>query len=104
MRHHMSIPERAKQFMSFSALKGLEEAVAEKEIIKQERIILGEDAQEELDMKLRTLEAGDRVELCFFCDGAYKEISGRLNKIDRLNRILFIGDKEIAIDDISEIK
>ena len=104
MNRHMSIPERAKQFMAFSALKGFEEAVAEKEIIKYERIILGEDAQQELDEKLRALRVGDEIKIVYYEAYAYRELSGRLHKIDPINKSLLIDGKEININDITDVK
>lgn len=37
-RKKMSVEERAKQFMPFSALKGLDEALREQEIIAEENV------------------------------------------------------------------
>lgn len=43
-KHRMSTKDRAKQFMPFSALKGLEEALAEKEKIVVSKIEPSEDS------------------------------------------------------------
>ena len=104
MRQHMSIPDRAKQFMSFSALKGYEEAVAQSEVRKYDRIILGEDAQTELDFKLRNLKSGDRAEIVYYENGQYISAEGVFRKIDRYSRTMFIGEREIKTDDIYDIK
>ena len=104
MRQHMSTAERAKQFMSFSALKGYEEAIAAKEFRKKERILLGEDAQAELDRKLRALKTGDSIELSFYTGEDYAELAGVIHKIDPVNKLLTIGGREIKIEDIYDIK
>ena len=54
MRQPMSRADRAKQFMPFAALKGYDEALNRKARIPQARILLAEDAQTELDEKLRS--------------------------------------------------
>ena len=49
VRAPMPASRRAKQFAPFDALKGLKEAIAEKERIPSPRRILAEDAQSELN-------------------------------------------------------
>ena len=51
----MSRADRAKQFMPFAALKGFEEAIGRAGKPVVERVILGEDAQAELDASLRAM-------------------------------------------------
>lgn len=68
--------ERAKQFMPFSALKGLEEALAEKEKIVVEKKELSEDMAASLNRRLKLLHKKRRVELCYFGGGEYRRIRG----------------------------
>lgn len=103
MRQHMDRADRAKQFMPFSALKGYEDAIAERAKIKVERVILGEDAQAELDGKLRVLQIGDGVSALYYRDGAYVQARGRLSGIDRNKRLLLIGGERVPIDDLRDI-
>lgn len=58
---------RAKQFMPFDALKGLREALAEKERIIVPKKELSEDQKAELDFKMRQIGKGNMVmvEFCF---------------------------------------
>ena len=53
----MSRVQRAKQFAPFSALKGLEEALAEKEREYEPQAELSDDAAEELDRCLEPARA-----------------------------------------------
>ena len=53
-KQKMPIEERAKQFMPFSALKGLEEALASKEKIIVPKKELTQDYAEELNLKLKS--------------------------------------------------
>ena len=48
LRVKMPVSERAKQFMPFSALKGLDEALSEQEIIAEERTVIQTERGEDL--------------------------------------------------------
>ncbi len=100
----MSRADRAKQFMPFAALKGFEEALAEVEKPVFDRIILGEDAQTELDMALRALRIGDEVCLRYYLDSSYVNRTGPVSGIDPNKRLIFLSDLPIPIDDIIDIK
>ena len=59
----MSKSDRAKQFIPFDALKGLQEALREKEIEYTQKIDLAEEEIEKISEKLQSLEIGDNVTL-----------------------------------------
>lgn len=90
--------------MPFSALKGYEEAVRESEKRDKERKLLGEDAQAELDMKLRSLSCGDRVCVLHYEEGEYRVKEGTVLKIGCLDRRIDISGKEISIQDIYDVE
>ena len=52
---------RAKQFSPFAALKGLDEALAEKERIRVEKRLLSEERLSELNDKLLSLTVGQII-------------------------------------------
>ena len=54
---------RAKQFLPFDALKGLKEALKEKEIEYEERKELSEEALINLDKKFNRIEIGNYAEI-----------------------------------------
>lgn len=99
----MPVSERAKQFMPFSALKGLEEAIAEKERLRRltPRIELSDDAAERLDRRLCALAKGDTVVLKYYHEGEYLTATGRITRLDKTFRTLTLGeDIVVAFDDI----
>lgn len=98
----MSI-ERAKQFMPFSPLKGLDEALLTQERIIEERVYLGEDAQNELNGKLLGLEPGERVTAVYYRGGRYVRTSGTVTKVDVNARRLILDETRIPIDDLKDI-
>ncbi len=75
-RIRMNRVQRAKQFAPFSALKGLEEALAEKEREYEPQAELSDDAAEELDRCLRGLQKGTAVTIKYYRDGGYELITG----------------------------
>ena len=99
----MNRADRAKQFMPFAALKGFEEAIEKAGKIVCERVILGEDAQAELDAALRELRLGDQVCITFYQGTEYVSPSGRVTGIDGINRRIFLSGKPIPIDDIASV-
>ncbi len=104
-RKKMPRQERAKQFSSFDALKGLREALMLKEY-EHDKIIQGELDEEQIKENsniILSLENGDKIYVKYFYDGYYFELSGRV-KLDLKNACLFVGNKQILIDWIYEIK
>ena len=99
----MNRADRAKQFMPFAALKGFEEALEEIKKPVCDRVILGEDAQAELDAALRALRVGDEVCITFYKDRKYISPAGRVTGIDRLKRLVLLSGLSIPMDDITAI-
>jgi len=96
----MTNAERAKQFMPFAALKGFEEALKEAEFIPQEKILLGEDAQEELDQILRELSIGDIVTATYYTSQQYVTLTGPVIGIDKLAQSIQILGTHIPLVDL----
>ena len=100
----MTNAERAKQFMAFSPLKGLDKALLAQEQVREGRIYLGEDAQQELNAKLQNLEPGDSVTAEYYHGGRYVRVSGAVTKIDLTARRLILGEVRIPLDDLKNIE
>ena len=97
--------ERAKQFMPFAAVRGLEEALAERERLVEERVELQEDLAQELDRVLHELSVGDTVRLEHFRDGRYVCETVRLTRIDELNKCLHTEEGTIIrFDDLRSVE
>lgn len=101
----MSRLDRAKQFAPFDALKGLQDALRIKEY-EHERIVRGdlsEDEIKEISSVLAEIEKNDNVEVEFFQDGHTVLLSGKA-RLDAENQKLFVGEFELAFDNIKKIK
>lgn len=97
---------RAKQFLPFNALKGLQEALREKEkeMEYEERKYLAEETLNELDNIINRIENGSKVKIIYYNNHKYNEIAGIVTNIDSIKKKVEINKREnINICDIIEI-
>lgn len=99
----MSMARRAKQFLPFTALSGLSEALAEREILRVPRPCLTEDMAENLDQTMGRIRPKDMVEAVYYHEGEYRKIIGMTARVDRARRILQVVDTDIDFDCILEL-
>lgn len=100
----MPIPDRAKQFMPFAALKGLPEALAAKEKIAVPKVELSPEMAAELDRKMHQVERGKVITVVYFHKDEYLKLTGMVARIDPVCRILQIVNTKIEFDDILDIQ
>lgn len=105
IRVPMPVKKRAKQFMMFDAMKGLTEAIAEKERQFTPKRELAEDRIKELNESLLELHTGDEVSVEYYCqyESRYKQLTGSVKKIDLYWEAIQIGECLIAFSEISDI-
>ena len=96
--------DRAKQFLSFDALKGLKEALQEKEELasRENKHILSEERVLELNEILLTINNGDVCFVKYYSYGKYLTITGYV-KIMKNVKQLKINDIIINFEDIYDI-
>ena len=101
----MPIKMRAKQFAMFDALKGLTEAIAEKERQSTPKRILAENRINEISFQLSKIQKGDEIQVVYYCDCCkqYCHISGIVMKVDSFWKTLQINEVVIDFDDIYSI-
>ena len=102
-RNKMPVSDRAKQFMPFSALKGLDEALRAKEKIVVPKVELSPEMAEELDYKMHLLEKGKMVTVIYFSNGEYVKVTGLVARIDEMSRVIQIVNTKVRFDDILDI-
>ena len=96
--------DRAKQFLAFDALKGLQEALREKEIEYEQQLELTEESYMELQNILNKIEIGSNVEIRYYKSKRYIKIIGIVTKIDYIKKKIQLNETEnINLDDIIEI-
>ena len=95
---------RAKQFLPFDSLKGLQEALREKEIEQEEQIELSEEKLTELNNIFNKIEIGSKVKIKFYKNNKYIEIKGTITNIDYIKKKIQIEKiQNINISDIVSI-
>ena len=99
-RGKMPAALRAKQFLPFSALGGLSEALAEREKVTAPDIDLTEDLAEELNWTMQIVECGDMIEVLYVREEEAVRITGRVTGIDRAGRVLRIENTRISFENI----
>lgn len=101
-RIRVKMPEihRAKQFVPFAAVKGLNEALEEKEKVYSQKFVLSDDASDELNFVLNSLAQGDKVKLTCYNGEEYKTLYGDIITIDTQNRKLRLTGIDVNFSDI----
>lgn len=112
---HMTLYDRAAQFMPFRALTGYEDDVSETARLTDARIDLDESSIEQLDARLQLLglhlhETPD-VSITYFraderkSGGAYLTVTGSVKRIDMIEHVIIMRNGEhIKINDIYAIE
>lgn len=108
-RHPMDVGRRAKQFAPFAALRGLDETIRKQEIIYEPKKELSDDQKQKLDMKLRMISYGMRIQATYFAKkqdnqimGQYHTVTGKVEFFDPAI-YLRIDDTAIPIKDICNL-
>ena len=98
----MPVRMRAKQFVMFDALKGLTEVIAEKERLLYPKKELSVERIEEINAVLATLKPGDEVTVEYYCQygNCYKQITGKIQKVDSFWEQLELNDISISLQEI----
>lgn len=102
-RERMPPAHRAKQFMPFSAVKGLQEALLKKERPYLDKNEIAEDAADVLNNALMGLMPGMRAVIAYYAGTEYRTASGEILYIDGIKRRMKIGENEIFFNDIVSI-
>ena len=113
---HMSLYDRAAQFMPFKALTGYEDDISEETRLTEWRIELSESEKETLDQRLQLIgellpQAHPGVTVTYFCPdarkngGAYLTVTERIKKLDPIEGVMVFADgRRIAFGDIYKIE
>lgn len=102
----MTQSERAKQFIPFDAMKGLQEALREREKkhLRVEKRELSEEAAVRLSVAINKVDKGMMVWVEYYCAFHEVTLQGKVSKIDTVYRYLIIGEERIYFDDLYKLK
>ena len=97
--------DRAKLFVPFDALKGLQEILREKEKEVEERKELSEETLMALQEELNKIEIGSSVFIKYYKNKKYIDITGIVTRINFVKKKIIInGDIMINMCDIIQLK
>lgn len=99
--------DRARQFLPFDALKGLKEALREKELEAEyeEKKELSEEECEKISNILNKVERGKILKIVYYKNRRYVSYQGTVNKIDNIKKKLIFDDETIiCFEDILKIE
>lgn len=101
----MNRTERAKQFMPFDALKGLQEElrIREERRTRIKKIELSEERMEEISVTLAKVNRNARISVEFYSNGHYLKVESEVKEIDTIYRFIKLGESKIYFDDIYSI-
>lgn len=98
------VNERAKQFMAFMALKGYEDLIAEVERYSEPRLCLSEDQLEIMNRAFSEIHPGSIVRISYYVDDSYVMLTGEVGKIKPEERIIFVNNESIFLDNIVDLE
>lgn len=106
VRAPMPPSQRAKQFAPFDALKGLKEAIAQKEHFPEHRRELSEDTIAEINTRLSDLKPGQLVTVVYYCDYTqeYHQLTGKVSKVDPYWKAVTIGNISIDFAELYQVE
>ena len=110
----LSKAQRAAQFNPFAALTGYDAAVDEASRLTEEERFLDEESVSEInsilfDLKMR-LKEKPQATICYFepddrkAGGAYRTLTGKVEKIDEYNGTIQIDKKIVGLNRIMTIE
>ena len=105
-RIKMSREERAKQFLPFSAVRGLEEALEMKrqELFVDAPHVLLSDAEEEINDTLKSTVKGDVIEVEYFDGVKNNLVKGSVDYIKEKECVISVEGKTIKFEIIGKVK
>lgn len=98
--------QRAKQFAPFDAMKGLTEALRDREErhSRVQKHGISEEKQMEISNVLCRVEKGSKVFLSYYADFHDWERSGRVTEINRTYQFFRVDDEKICFDDLYDLR
>lgn len=103
-RSKMAQADRAKQFMPFAALTGLDAALEAKEKIVVPAKELSEEMLSELNEAMHQIQKGDIVTVVYYYKDEYLQMTGIVARLDENARLLQLVNTKIGFDQIYSIE
>ena len=101
----MTREQRAKQFMPFDAMKGLQDALRDREErhSRVEKHDISEEDMEKNSIVISKLVKGSKVKMNYYCHFHDVARSGTIDAVNCPYKFLILGEEKIYFDDIYTI-
>lgn len=101
----MTREQRAKQFMPFDTMKGLQEALRDREErhSRVEKHDISEEQMEQNSIEISKLAKGSKVQMSYYCHFHDVARSGTIDAVSCPYRFLILDEEKIYFDDIYTI-
>ena len=98
----MNRQERAKQFMAFDALKGLQEELRlrEERRSRVEKKQLSEEQIERISRLLLKVKQGSKVAIMYYCKGHYISVDSFISELNSFEKYIKLENKKVFFNDI----
>lgn len=100
----MPISERAKQFLPFAAVKGLNEALEKKEMVAVSRVEMTEELAVELNEKINRVQKGATITITYYSNNVFINLTGRVVQIDTAFRTIQLDDTIVDMEEITGLE
>lgn len=102
----MPVEQRAKIFLPFAGVRGLDDALERKrqERLVEERIILSEDGEKEVDSVLSDIRKGDTISVSYYDGGRYRTEEGIVLKMDGTEGFILMENGPVYFEDIHSLE
>ena len=101
----MNRQDRAKQFMPFDALKGLQEElrIREERRTRVKKKLLSDEQIDRISRVLSRVSRGSKVAISLYSQGHYISIDGYVTEVNPIYAYIKIGNEKVFFDDIYKI-
>ena len=90
--------------MPFSPLKGYDELLMERTLVKSDKIEISEEKAKEINDILSVIKKKDLINIVYYDKNSYKELKGLVSNIDDVDKIIKVIKTQINFHDIYSIE
>ena len=96
--------DRAKQFLTFDALKGFQEALREKEKVLEQKVELEEEESKRINDIICSLKENEKIEIMYYDENCYRKEMIQIKKLSLQQGKIIINHRIFCFKDIRNIK
>ena len=105
-RKSMPRVQRAKQFIPFDALKGLQEEIRRREenYMKETKREISEEKEEKISNIMQQIEIGSIVKAEYYKNGFYEKVFGAVKKLSTVYHYILVDETKISFANLYDLE